>query len=721
MAKDHLQRLQKQRVRKDKHIELAITMGGWLVLVTLLVLIWHLFSVTRPILNNPDVVRHQEIPILPEHQLIAVHEVEERMFYLFSDEQCAVFLAQPSPDGLDGQSKSWSHKVSKILPAKTQQQEGDCSDIQQLTSWGQQLFLFRLSEQGILRGYRFVPDRKRFSDKFFSTRVFDSVIQQREHTWQVTLNDETLSLLLQNRYGTGRFVRYSRATHSVLIEHQLTDFYPNKKFRLSDSEKLDLLYSEDVMLLLPDEADESGAFSVQREGQNKIVALSSLATQRSVMLVDDSMQLEKWALLNRDGRNVLHKIYSLELAGSQLKHFAHVDHDLVMVLVDRSLHFVNATSGEVLQSSIVPVEFEQAYVFQKKLFLHHGNTVSSWQIANASSMVSFRTLWEKIWYDGYQGPDYVWQTSSASDDWQSKYSVMPLLMGSIKAAFLALVVAIPLGLGSAIYSGYYAGSRVRKVIKPYVEALEAIPSVVIGFIAAMWLLPVSENYLLALLLFFMLTPVFFVIFVFLNESRRHLNIPGWELLFFIIILMVYLAAFQLLLAGDYSFMFGLWSSADDGHLSSEVRHTYVLALALGIAVVPTVFTIAEDAIYQVPRSVTMASFAMGATRAQTLVRVVLKFALPGIVSAVMLGFARAVGETMIVLMISGNTPVANWDLLEGLRTMTASLAIELPEARPGSVHYQVLFLVAIILFGFTFVFNTIAELFRLKLRTRYRL
>ena len=129
---------------------------------------------------------------------------------------------------------------------------------------------------------------------------------------------------------------------------------------------------------------------------------------------------------------------------------------------------------------------------------------------------------------------------------------------------------------------------------------------------------------------------------------------------------------------------------------------------------------AEDAIYEVPVALRRASYALGATRLQTLLNVVLKVAYPGILSALMLGFSRALGETMILLMVTGNTPIAEWDLVAGMRTMTANLAIELPESEVGGIHYQVLFLTALLLLIFTMSINTVAELLRLRLRKKYR-
>lgn len=139
---------------------------------------------------------------------------------------------------------------------------------------------------------------------------------------------------------------------------------------------------------------------------------------------------------------------------------------------------------------------------------------------------------------------------------------------------------------------------------------------------------------------------------------------------------------------------------------------------MGFAVIPNIFSIAEDAIFSVPRSLTYGSLALGATPWQTLTRVVILTASPGIFSALMIGIT-AVGETMIVLMATGNTPVMEVNIFEGMRTLAANVAVEMPESEVGGSHYRVLFLSALVLLTFTFVMNTLAELIRQRLRKKY--
>jgi phosphate transport system permease protein len=155
-------------------------------------------------------------------------------------------------------------------------------------------------------------------------------------------------------------------------------------------------------------------------------------------------------------------------------------------------------------------------------------------------------------------------------------------------------------------------------------------------------------------------------------------------------------------------------------LTYDQRNCLVVGLAMGFAVIPIIFTIAEDAFTSVPSSLTAASLALGASRWQTAVRVVLPTASPGVFSAIMIGFGRAVGETMIVLMATGNTPVMDWSIFNGIRTLSANIAVEIPEAPHGGTLYRTLFLAAALLFVMTFVINTIAEVIRQRLRERYK-
>ena len=208
----------------------------------------------------------------------------------------------------------------------------------------------------------------------------------------------------------------------------------------------------------------------------------------------------------------------------------------------------------------------------------------------------------------------------------------------------------------------------------------------------------------------------------LPDNIRHRIPDGWEaaLLIPVVIALVYLCVIASPLLEDAFFGGDMpgWLRNELG-INYDQRNALVVGLAMGFAVIPTIFSIAEDAIFAVPKHLVQGSLALGATPWQTLIRVVLLTASPGIFSAIMIGMGRAVGETMIVLMATGNTPVMDFSIFEGMRTLSANIAVEMPESEVDSTHYRVLFLAAVVLFTFTFIFNTAAEVVRQRLRERY--
>lgn len=255
----------------------------------------------------------------------------------------------------------------------------------------------------------------------------------------------------------------------------------------------------------------------------------------------------------------------------------------------------------------------------------------------------FRQQWEED-----EPPRWGWQPNSVVP----KYSLWPLFLGTVKAALIAMLFAAPLGVGAAIYSSEFASKRTREIVKPVIELLAGIPSVVLGFFALIVLASILQS------------------------------------------------------------TFGL------------VYRLNALnaGIALGIAIIPIIFTVAEDAMSSVPTSLRDAARALGANPWQVSITMVLPAAMPGIAAGIVLGFGRAIGETMIVLMASGNAAIVSWSFVESIRTLSATIAAELAEVVFGSAHYSVLFLIGTLLFIFTFIINLGGEIVlnRVKLRLQGR-
>jgi len=346
-------------------------------------------------------------------------------------------------------------------------------------------------------------------------------------------------------------------------------------------------------------------------------------------------------------------------------------------------------------------------------------------IDNEHPEISWHSLWEKVWYESRDKPEYIWQSSSASNDFEPKFSLSPLTFGTIKAAFYAMVVAVPLAIMGAIFTAYFMSPAMRTVVKPTIEIMEALPTVILGFLAGLWLAPIIEGNLPGVFSILILLPVMTVLtaWSWTKLPRRFLeSIPdGWEAAILVpVVIMVGVVSMMASPALElWLFDGNMPQWLNDIGLDFDQRNSLVVGLVMGFAVIPTIFSITEDAIFSVPKHLTIGSLALGATPWQTLIRVVLLTASPGIFSAVMIGLGRAVGETMIVLMATGNTSIMDFNIFEGFRALSANIAVEMPEAEVASSHYRVLFLAALVLFMATFVFNTLAEIVRQRLRTKY--
>ncbi len=346
-------------------------------------------------------------------------------------------------------------------------------------------------------------------------------------------------------------------------------------------------------------------------------------------------------------------------------------------------------------------------------------------IDNPHPQTSLSALWGKVWYEGRGEANYIWQSSSADDAFESKLSLVPLSIGTLKAALFAMLLATPLAVAGAIYTAYFMSVPMRKVVKPSIELMEALPTVILGFLAGIWLAPYIENNLPILITCLLFIPIGILVFGFLMSRApvgvRNVVQGGWEAALLVpVIILLGWVAISISPWIEVSFFNGSMRQwLTDVGITYDQRNALIVGLAMGFAVIPTIFSIAEDAVFNVPRHLTQGSLALGATRWQTVVGVVLLTASPGIFSAIMIGFGRAVGETMIVLMASGNSPIVNFNIFEGMRTLAANIAVELPETAVGSTHFRVLFLSALVLLGFTFVLNTAAEVVRQRLRKRY--
>lgn len=505
------------------------------------------------------------------------------------------------------------------------------------------------------------------------------------------------------------------------------------------------LVSTTGQLSLFDISDKSAPVLRQTQdvvgAEQTITGLSFLNGDLSLLIGDSAGTVSQWSMV-KDNLNhlAMQKIRSIkvsdkaviEIKGEQRrKGFMAIDVDGLMGIyhttAEREL-IKQQISGTAPTTSLnsMPTASVLSPRANALLLESSDGKINFWRINNEHPEVSIKSLWQKVWYESYPKPDYVWQSSSASNDFEPKYSLIPLVFGTLKAAFYAMLVAMPLALMGAIYTAYFMSPKMRQGVKPAIELMGALPTVILGFLAGLWLAPFIETHLAGLFALLLIVPLGVILFAYAWEyfpkTLRQLIPDGWEAALLIpIILISGWFAFAISIPLENFLFNGTlrdWFSREFG-IGYDQRNALVVGIAMGFAVIPTIFTIAEDAIFSVPKHLTVGSLALGATTWQTLSKVVLLTASPGIFSAIMIGLGRAIGETMIVLMATGNTPVMDFSVFQGLRTLAANIAVEMPESEVDSTHYRVLFLAALVLFLFTFFFNTLAEIIRQRLREKY--
>lgn len=375
--------------------------------------------------------------------------------------------------------------------------------------------------------------------------------------------------------------------------------------------------------------------------------------------------------------------------------------------------------------------------YKSLLFLDSKDAFHRFSLDDPHPEASFVGFFGKVRYEGQSTDRYVWQSTGGGDAFEPKLSLVPLIVGTLKGTLYAMLFAVPIALAAALYSAQFLSQRVRRVVKPSMEIMASLPSVVLGFLAALWLAPLIDEHIPSVLLGLFFVPLFAILAGLFWRNvpariREHLPegrefLPMIPLVLLAMVLGWWLGPFleRLLFSvtdpvtGQSVADFRLWWQERLG-LQFEQRNALVVGFMMGFAVIPIIFTLSEDAMANVPPSLVSGSLALGAGRWETARYIVLPMALPGMFSALMIGFGRAVGETMIVVMATGNTPLTDLNLFSGMRTLAANIAVELPEAPLHSTLYRTLFLGAMLLFIMTFAVNTLAEITRERIRQRYQ-
>jgi phosphate transport system permease protein len=577
---------------------------------------------------------------------------------------------------------------------------------------------------------------------------------------------------------------------------------------------------------------------------SKLTAVEPLIGDRSIVLADDRGRVSVWSPSPLDATRVgsdadpgdgrvIERLHEFELHGSPVTvaqacstrrtvYLGHADGSVTVVYAvnERVLARINAFQGPVSAIAVGPRD-------DGILVAGPGSAFRGFDVSAPHPEVSFGYLFTPVHYEGYGKPQYLYQSSSSSDEAEPKLSLWPLVFGTLKATLYAMLFALPLSLLGALYTSQFMHPKIRSVVKPTVEVMASLPSVVLGFLAALviapavadvvpgvfaaifalfvvgfgvgcvWYLVPSDlrnglgsgpRLLIAAMLvaatgwvciattpwverqlFEVVTKDGAVVASFTRWMRvgkdaahadgtvasglpllrlglfvlgstlgamllpRALAIPvrGGRAIAISVQTLVYAVVPGLVLALlaplVERFLFGgnfrwfLVSTDDPSHgVVFDIRNSLVVGIAMGFAVIPIIYTIAEDALSAIPQTLRSAALGCGASPWQAATRVILPAAIPGIFSAVMIGIGRAIGETMIVLMAAGGTPILDWSIFNGLRSLSANIATEMAEAPADSTLFRVLFLSGLILFALTFILNTLAEMVRIRFRKKFK-
>ena len=731
MNKRHLKKIK----RRDRLAHWFITVGGVGVIVCVVGMLLLILGTALPLFEKPTIERlssHRR-PAGDTSAVLAagVDDYRETAFTL--DAAGRFHFFQLSSDAsLD------------VLSARPAAPSG--STVTHVTTHGGMQYTLLWSDQTtqlvrVVFKSDFAAERRQIVHRLVTVATFPPLpaplaqadIREQEDGAVLTGLDDAGRLHVQFRRGDEDATPEPAGTLSAESASDVTAFVLNRDgTTLYAGTRTGELLRWDLRQTPPKLAERVNAFPDHRV----ITALGLVFGDVSLAIGDDRGEVSTWSavkLYGPDSDKRLTRIHRLSQHPAPVAGFSFTVHDKSVLSRSRTgtAHLDHMTSERRLLSLTSPVPLQDAQFSLQGdtiMAVDREQAVSLWKLHNPHPEISWRVLFGRVWYENYNDPALVWQSSSANDDNEAKFSFVPLIFGSLKGTLYAMIFAVPLAFFGALYTSQFTTPEIRGFVKPTVEVMAAIPSVVIGFLAALWLAPRIEVAIVPVLLFAFALPVALMLFLLAWTPLRHFTFAkrlerGYEFVvavpvLLLAVLLAWLAApwvEGIFFHGDFK----QWLFAEAGSRFDQ-RNSIVIAFALGFAVIPIIFTIAEDAFSNVPNSLKAASLALGASRWQTVWRVVLPSASPGVFAALIVGFGRAIGETMIVLMATGNTPILDASPFNGMRTLSANIAVEIPEAPAGSTLYRTLFLSAVLLFLLTSVLNTAAELIRQHLRKKYR-
>jgi phosphate transport system permease protein len=629
----------------------------------------------------------------------------------------------------------------------------------------------------------------------------------------------TLTSLQQRKNLITGKIAFKRQTHALPYEQRKDGVQPLRLLLSGLGDSLILIYPDGELLRYdvrsPDKAVVAERVQLTPGGETTVTAAAFLVGKTSLVVGDSQGGIKVWFPTKPkdatapDGIRLVNA-HSWPARGVAVRSLSPSPRTRMVVVGDdqgeiRLLHVTTnqtmATTTTEGREAILKVQIAPK---DDGILALAAGTISRYALDPKHPEITLASLFMPVWYEGYEAPAYVWQSSGGGDEFEPKLSLVPLIFGTIKATVYSMLFAVPIALLAAIHTAEFLSPRAKSRIKPTIELMASLPSVVLGFLAALVFAPLVEDAIPIVILSFFTIPFMLLLGAYLwqflpggwgNRLTRLrllavlLTLPlglglawilapllnqllfagdlrlwldgqrggaagGWFILFLPVsaatvlifgtsqmnawlryvarewspvksasidlVRFVVGSGLSILLAGGLAFAFSAAGFDPRGTVVDTYvqRNALVVGFVMGFAVIPIIYTIAEDALATVPQHLRSASLGAGATVWQTTTRIVIPTATSGLFSAVMVGLGRAVGETMIVLMAAGNTPIMDWNIFNGFRTLSANIAVELAEAVRDSTHYRTLFLASLSLFVLTFLLNTVAEVIRLRFRRR---
>lgn len=733
---------------KNSLAKWLITLGGISVLFTLVLIFMYLLYVIKPVFESAKISPVVSFAIEDQQQVLAtgLDELQELAYTITTNGKINYYPLKPAHQSVTGDKKVARTFQESINDSKIKHVINASENYKLLLDENNHVFLISPKFQSSYdSGVREVIPHISYP----LGEAFIAVDEQGAEFTHLSfaMNDERAVFV--------GFTKDKRLIKTILVAEDDFNYDPAYEIEyqaidLSTNQVDEILVTPDLSMAFIQSGDQVLVFDLSddsevtlkatiipqlaqgRENPMHITAMALLSGGSSVLLGDSNGVVSQWFEVATDNGRQFKQIRTFNVSDSEAVRQIHTEQyrKSFYTLTDSGEMGTFYTTSEAdLWRGNLTNNIPDALVISPRsdgLLMFTDNQFQLFSVVNEHPEVTWQALWQEVWYEGYPEAEYIWQSTSGSDDFEGKFSLVPISFGTMKAALYAMLFAVPIALTAAIYTAYFMTPGLRKKVKPTIELMEALPTVILGFLAGLWLAPIIETNLPAIALLFIMLPisVFITAFAWHNLPKElKSRVPEtWApiILIPVLILVAYLA-FSLSPVMETYFFGGDIRQfiTNDLGINFDQRNALVVGIAMGFAVIPTIFSMAEDAIFSVPKHLTSGSLALGATQWQTLIKVVLLTASPGIFSAVMMGLGRAVGETMIVLMATGNTPILDWSIFQGMRTLAANIAVEMPESEVGSSHYRILFLAAFVLFVFTFVFNTLAEFIRQRLREKY--